>query len=89
MPRIHYHQTGASKLRNEPATTASQKSPTRRQTSKSPTRIQNYSPNRTKFREPVEMDFEDENHSPPKVRKLDESVASSSGTPPRQVCFYY
>uniref|UniRef100_A0A914Y4S8 Origin recognition complex subunit 2 n=1 Tax=Panagrolaimus superbus TaxID=310955 RepID=A0A914Y4S8_9BILA len=86
MPKIHHHPTGASKLRNEPATAASQKSPTRRQTSKSPTRNQNYSPNRSKltFREPVKMDFEDENHSPPKVRKLDESVASSSGTPPRQ-----
>uniref|UniRef100_A0AC34F9Y2 Origin recognition complex subunit 2 n=1 Tax=Panagrolaimus sp. ES5 TaxID=591445 RepID=A0AC34F9Y2_9BILA len=89
MPKIHHQQTGASKLRNEPATTASQKSPTRRQTSKSPPRNPTFSPSRTKFtsfRETIAMDLEDESHSPPKVRKVDESLASSSSshTPPRQ-----
>lgn len=94
MPKIHHQQTGASKLRNEPATTASQKSPTRRQTSKSPPRNPTFSPSRTKFtsfRETIAMDLEDESHSPPKVRKVDESLASSSSshTPPRQVSFYH
>jgi origin recognition complex subunit 2 len=81
-PKIFHPVSVASKLRNEPQTTASQKSPSRRQSSKSPVRNprSSYRP-KLAFRGPNTMDFDEENqHSPPKVRKVDESAAGSSSS---------
>uniref|UniRef100_A0AC35F976 Uncharacterized protein n=1 Tax=Panagrolaimus sp. PS1159 TaxID=55785 RepID=A0AC35F976_9BILA len=86
MPKLFRTQSGAAKLRNEPATAASTKSPPRRRFSQSPKRSparnnQQISPNRTKFREPIPIEFDDHSPSPPKVRKMDdESFAASSSS---------
>ena len=78
---LHHPKTGAAKLRNEPI---ADKSPTRRHGSRSPPRSPHISNTplrtRTGIRTVTPMEFEEES-SPPKSRKLDDSCSTSNLKP--------